>query len=81
MSPDNALKAVTSSARMALGTPPRALGPGEPADLVLVEGQDLASAIAGASPRRTVYRGGRVVSVTTVRTCYDLGGPPRADRQ
>ncbi len=45
---------------------------GQPADLVLVAGQDPAGAIAAGSPQRTVFRDGRIVSVTTVHTDYYL---------
>ena len=75
MSPERALEAVTSRARATLGLAPRRLAAGQPADLVLVAGQDLAGAIASGSPRRTVFRDGRIVSVTTVRTDYDLRRP------
>jgi len=75
MSPERALEAVTSRARVALGLAPRSLAAGQPADLVLVAGQDLAGAIATGSQRRTVFRDGRIVSVTTVRTDFDLRRP------
>jgi cytosine/creatinine deaminase len=75
MSPERALEAVTSRARATLGLAPRRLAAGQPADLVLVAGQDLVGAIASGSPRRTVFRDGRIVSVTTVRTDYDLRRP------
>ena len=72
MSPESALEAVTSCARAALGLPPRNLNTGQPADLVLVAGLDVAGAIAVGSPQRTVFRGGRIVSTTTVQTDYHL---------
>jgi cytosine/creatinine deaminase len=72
LSPQRALEAVTSGARVALGLPPHGLAEGQPADLVLVAGRDPAAAIAAGSPQRTVFRGGRIVSVTTVHTDYYL---------
>jgi cytosine/creatinine deaminase len=72
MSPENALDAVTTSARTALGLPVRSLNIGLPADLVLVAGGNVAGAIAGGSPQRTVFRDGRIASITTVHTEYQL---------
>ena len=72
LSPQQALEAVTSCARMALGLPPQHVTEGQPADLVLVAGRDPAGAIAAGSPQRTVFRDGRIVSVTTVHTDYYL---------
>ena len=40
-----------------------------------VGGRDPAGAIAAASPQRTVFRDGRIVSVTTVHTDQYLGRP------
>jgi cytosine/creatinine deaminase len=72
LSPQRALEAVTRGARMALGLPPHGLAEGQPADLVLVAGRDPVGAIGAGSPQRTVFRDGRIVSVTTVHTDYYL---------
>ena len=60
--PPEALFAITSAGRRLLGLPPVAVAVGSPADLVAIRAPSLGGAIAGGSPERIVFRGGRVVA-------------------
>lgn len=61
-----AYRSVSDDARAVMGLEPVALAPGSVADLLLIEGTSLPDAIAGASQRRIVVKGGRVISRTEV---------------
>jgi cytosine deaminase len=68
LDPARALRTVTSGARRALGLPDVGIRPGSPADLVAVAGESGLDALAAASQQRTVWRAGRVVARTTIRS-------------
>jgi cytosine deaminase len=68
LAPMAALDSVTAAPRVALGLSPVELAPGSPADLVALAGRDALDALGAAGVQRTVWRGGRVVARTTVRT-------------
>ena len=62
ISPEAALRAVTSNARSALGLPEVELRPGSPADLVAVPGSTLEEALSETGEDRIVIKGGRIVA-------------------
>ncbi|MGD9794490.1 MAG: amidohydrolase family protein [Acidimicrobiia bacterium] len=62
LSPDDALEAVSSRARRALGHEPVTLTPGSLADLVVIDAGSVREAVASGSATRTVVRHGRIVS-------------------
>ncbi|UFU07042.1 amidohydrolase family protein [Ruania halotolerans] len=68
---EEALAAVTTSARTVLGLPPVGAAPGASADFMLVPDADLGDVIAGGTTARVVVSGGRVVADTRVRTSLD----------
>ena len=72
--PPEALSAVTTAGRRLLGLPPVAIEVGCPADLVAIRAPSLGGAMAGGSPERIVFRGGRVVAETTLETRDALAG-------
>jgi cytosine/creatinine deaminase len=57
-----AFEACTSGSARALGLADYGLSPGCKGDLVLVEAETLAEAVAGQPPRRLVVKGGRIVA-------------------
>ncbi|WP_200837576.1 amidohydrolase family protein [Ruania rhizosphaerae] len=69
--PEEALAAVTTSARTVLGLPPVGATPGAAADFLLVPDADLGDVIAGGTTARVVVSGGRVVADTRVRSSLD----------
>ncbi|QOR71242.1 amidohydrolase family protein [Ruania alkalisoli] len=69
--PEEALAAVTTSARTVLGLPPVGATPGAAADFLLVPDADLGEVIAGGTTARVVVSGGRVVADTRVRSSLD----------
>lgn len=74
LAPEDALRAVSSSARalMGLRDSPRVAGAQQ--DVVRVRGDSLTDVIAAAPAERTVIRSGRVVARTAVRTWVAGGG-------
>jgi cytosine deaminase len=70
--PSEALQAVSTASRTALGLPGVSLEVGLPADLVAVRAASAFGAIASGSPERIVFRKGRVVARTTVDTSSEL---------
>jgi cytosine/creatinine deaminase len=64
--PADAWSSVTDRARVAMALPPIGLEVGAPADLVSLEGADLADAIARGDQQRRVWHHGRLVALTTV---------------
>ena len=60
--PDEALAAVSGSARAAMGLPAVAVAPGSPAELVAIRASSVREAIATASPERIVFHRGTVVA-------------------
>jgi cytosine deaminase len=63
---DEAWEMVSSSARRVMGVGQPQLTPGSPADFVAIEAGSLREAIADQSADRMVFRGGQLVSRTTV---------------
>lgn len=61
-----AYRSVSDDARAVMGLQPVSLAPGSVADLLLIKGDSLADAIAGASQRRIVIKGGLVIAQTAV---------------
>jgi len=72
LAPGEALSAVTSAARRALGLDPVAVEVGAPADLVAVRGASASAALAAASPERVVLAAGRVVARTKLEVSNAL---------
>jgi cytosine deaminase len=68
LDPAAALESVTTAPRAALGLPPVRIAAGCPADLVALPGGDALEALGAAGAQRTVWRAGRVVARTTIRT-------------
>jgi cytosine/creatinine deaminase len=68
LDPAAALESVTSAPRAALGLPPVRIAPGYPADLVAMPADTALDALGAASAHRTVWRAGKVVARTTVRS-------------
>jgi len=68
LAPRDALDAVTTAPRAALGLPPVSLSPGDPADLVALPAADALDALGSATEQRTVWRAGRVVARTTLHS-------------
>ena len=62
MQPHDAWSAVTSWSAAATGRTPRAIAPGEPADLIAVPAASLREAIAAGAPTRRVWRRGALVA-------------------
>ena len=60
--PEEALAAVSGSARSAMGLPAVTVAPGSPAELVAVRASSVREAIATASPERIVFHRGTVVA-------------------
>ena len=60
--PEEALAAVSGSARSAMGLPFVAVAPGSPAELVAIRASSVREAIATASPERIVFHRGTVVA-------------------
>jgi cytosine deaminase len=73
VSPAEALAAVTSGVRQAMGLPPAGPEVQAAADLLLVPDQSLTSLVAGPGDARVVLSGGVVLASTTVRRSLDLG--------
>jgi len=71
LSTEEALAAVTSSARELLGLRRAAAEPGCAADLLLVPDRPIDEILAGGQPARVVIHGGRVVADTRVRSAVD----------
>ncbi|MCU1488044.1 MAG: hypothetical protein JWN67_4790 [Actinomycetia bacterium] len=69
LTPAEAWHAVGTAGRRTLGLNPVEVAPGFPAELLCVEGANLADAIGRASERRTVVHRGRVVATTKVDRC------------
>ena len=78
--PLEALEAVTAASRAVLGLAPHVLAVSQPANLVLVPGPAPATAMAAASPQRTVIRDGRIVARTRVTTDFERGRPTDFER-
>lgn len=70
--PEQALTAVTDAAWTTIGQLAPAVQPGAPAALVAVAAADEADAIAGATSKRIVIRGPRVVARSGVTRDYNL---------
>jgi cytosine deaminase len=68
LGPAAALESVTGAPRAALGLPPVRIAPGYPADLVAMPAETALDALGAASAHRTVWRAGKVVARTTVRS-------------
>jgi cytosine deaminase len=68
LDPAAALESVTVAPRAALGLPAVRIVAGSPADLVAMPASDALEALGAAIAQRTVWRAGRVVARTTVRT-------------
>jgi cytosine/creatinine deaminase len=68
LDPAAALESVTAAPRAALGLPAVRIVAGSPADLVAMPASDALEALGAAIAQRTVWRAGRVVARTTVRT-------------
>jgi cytosine deaminase len=66
LTPAEAFASVTAHARTVMGLPPVEVSLGFPADLLAIRATSLADALAGASQDRMVWKGGRLVSRTTV---------------
>jgi cytosine deaminase len=66
LSPEQALTAVTVSARCVMGLPPVAVRGGSPADLVAIRATSLVDAVGGAHSERLVFKSGRLVAHTRV---------------
>ena len=66
LSPEQALTAVTVSARSVMGLPPVAVRGGSPADLVAIRATSLVDAVGGAHSERLVFKSGRLVAHTCV---------------
>jgi cytosine deaminase len=66
LSPEQALTAVTVSARSVMGLPPVAVVGGSPADLVAIRATSLVDAVGGAHSERLVFKSGRLVAHTRV---------------
>lgn len=75
LAPDEALGTVTANARTAMNLPETHLNlePGDPADLVAIRAGDAVEALACATQDRIVWRAGRVVARTTVRSDIEGG--------
>jgi cytosine deaminase len=73
LDPAAALESVSAAPRAALGLPAVRIAAGSPADLVAMPAGDALEALGAATAQRTVWRAGRVVARTTVRT--DLSIP------
>jgi cytosine/creatinine deaminase len=69
-----AYELVSTGARAVLGLPPAALRPGDVADLLAIEAEDLGAAVASGTQDRMVWHRGRLVADTRVRsmTGFDL---------
>ncbi|MBL7500103.1 amidohydrolase family protein [Frankia nepalensis] len=76
LDPVNALYSVTTAPRTALGLPAVSLAPGSPADLVAMPAGDALEALGAAGAARTVWRDGRVVARTVVRSELAAPAPP-----
>ena len=63
-----AYELVSTAARAVLGLPPAALRPGDVADLLAIEADDLGEAVASGTPQRMVWHRGRLVADTSVRS-------------
>jgi cytosine/creatinine deaminase len=68
LSPEQAVAAVTVSARSVLGLPPVAVRGGSPADLVAIRATSLVDAVGGAHSERLVFKSGRLVAQTRVES-------------
>ena len=68
LSPEQAVAAVTVSARSVLGLPPVDVRGGSPADLVAIRASSVVDAIGGASSERLVFKSGRLVARTRVQS-------------
>lgn len=66
--PQRSYALVSEHARAVLGMPPASLRTGDPADFIAVRADDLGEAVASGSEDRMVWRQGRVVANTTVRS-------------
>ncbi|HEX7490824.1 MAG TPA: amidohydrolase family protein [Candidatus Limnocylindrales bacterium] len=66
LSPEQALSAVTVSARCVMGLPPVAVRGGSPADLVAIRATSVVDAVGGAHSERLVFKSGRLVAHTRV---------------
>ena len=69
-----ALTAVTDAGRTVLGLPAAGVTPGQLADLVVVQAENLFEAVAGPTGSRVVLRRGRVVASTSVERDTALDG-------
>lgn len=66
LNPDAAWEACSNSARKALGLREVTFAAGDPAELLVITGKDLPSAVSKSTPARLVIHNGRVVSTTKV---------------
>ncbi len=66
LTPEEALHAVTTGARAALGLPPAGPVEGAVADLLAVRADSFSEALGAACPERMVFRAGRLVARTRV---------------
>jgi cytosine deaminase len=66
LSVEEAWQACTTGSRLVMGLPPVAVAPGEPAELVAIEGETLSGAVAVGSERRVTVHRGRVVARSSV---------------
>lgn len=73
---DIALETVTTSAAAALRLPDYGLAPGCHADLVLVDAETTAEAIAARPPGRVVIRRGRVIAPAAAEKTGSTAAPP-----
>ncbi len=72
LDPDVAWEACSNSSRTALGMEEITFTVGDPADLLVVSGKDLRSAMTQATPNRLVIHNGRVVSRTKVSSSTSI---------
>ena len=73
LEPADAIKSVTDTPRQVLGLPWVRIVPGSVADLVAVRADDALEALGAASAERIVFKSGRVVARTTVRSSVTDG--------
>ena len=66
--PQRSYALVSEHARAVLGMPPAALRAGDPADFIAIRADDLDEAVASGTEDRMVWRLGRIVADTTVRS-------------
>ncbi|HEY5874536.1 MAG TPA: amidohydrolase family protein, partial [Ilumatobacteraceae bacterium] len=72
--PDDAIAAVTSRARRAVGLAPSLVEPGAPADLVAIPATTVREALAFQPGGRMTFRGGTLVSGSTATAMATSGG-------